>query len=320
MANETQGVFTLSDVRDATLNLTWVAQGWSFGWVGCGDNTPGTYRSDFDRIAFSSDLVTASARGNSAQNGHFRGNGVGNNLDGWSAGGVLQSSPGFTSSTSRMIFATDSATGVAKGALTTNKANPMTTTDNSNGYWGGSYTPSQLSTIDKLIFATDTAAAVAKGPLSAARYQMHGGGDRSTVGYSVGGSLGSVLSTVDKIIFASDTATAVAKGSLTTIKCYNGVVSKSTDLWTNGSSTVCTVDRIIFASDTATAVAKGSMVVHVQQAAGSDNFSTDGWWGGGSDIPGAKLSSVQRLIFSTDTATMTSRGVLNTQRRDSIGF
>ena len=320
MANETQGVFTLSDVRDATLNLTWVAQGWGFGWVGCGDNTPGTYRSDFDRIAFSSDLVTASARGNSAQNGHFRGNGVGNNLDGWSAGGVLQSSPGFTSSTSRMIFATDSATGVAKGALTTNKANPMTTTDNSNGYWGGSYTPSQLSTIDKLIFATDTAAAVAKGPLSAARYQMHGGGDRSTVGYSVGGSLGSVLSTVDKIIFASDTATAVAKGSLTTIKRFNGVASKSTDLWTNGSAVVCTVDRIIFASDTATAVAKGSMAVYINQAAGTDNFSTDGWWGGGYTPGNARTSVVQRLIFSTDTATMTSRGVLNTQRQDSIGF
>ena len=317
----TQHIFTINDVYRKSLEGTWTPQGWGFGWVGCGDNTPGTIRSDFDRITFSSDLVTTSARGRSAQNGHMRGNGVGNNLDGWSAGGFLNTSPAFTSSTSRMIFATDSATGLAKGALTTDKAAPMTTTDNSNGYWGGSYTPSSLSTVDKLIFATDTAAAVAKGPLSAARYQMHGGGDRSTVGYSVGGSLGSVLSTVDKIIFASDTATAVAKGSLTTIKRFNGVASKSTDLWTNGSAVVCTVDRIIFASDTATAVAKGSMVVHVQQAAGTDNFSTDGWWSGGQDVPGAtKYSSVQRLIFSTDTATMTSRGVLNTQRRDSIGF
>ena len=320
MANEDRGVFTLQDVRDRTLLATWTAQGWNFGWFGGGYNTPGTYRSDFDRITFSNDLVAASARGNSAQNGHYRGNGVGNNTDGWSAGGVLNPTPGYTSSTSRMIFATDTATGVAKGVLTTNKASPGTITDNLNGYWGGSYTPGSLSTVDKLIFATDTANAVAKGPLSAARYQMYGNGDRSTVGYFVGGVLGVVLSTVDKVIFASDTATAVAKGPLTTIKKWGGCATTSTDLWANGSATVCTVDRIIFASDTAAAVAKGSMSVFIQQANAVDNFSTDGWWGGGSDIPGTRHSVVQRLIFSSDTATMTSRGVLSTQRQDSIGF
>jgi len=92
-----------------------------------------------------------------------------------------------------------------------------------------------------------------------------------------------------------------------------------TNAWFGGGrpGTVSTVERIIFASDTATAVVKGPLSVGRYVLAAHGN-TTDAWYMGGSFInpgPGPSISCrVDRIIFSSDTATAVAKGPLNKAR------
>ena len=134
-----------------------------------------------------------------------------------------------------------------------------------------------------------------------------------------GGATPGAISTVDRIIFSADTATAVAKGPLSLARGASPASGNSTDAWFGGGAAgpakVSTVDRIIFASDTATAVAKGPLSL-ARAYSGASSNSTDAWFGGGTtypSVPGAK-STVDRIIFASDTATAVAKGPLSSAR------
>ena len=73
-----------------------------------------------------------------------------------------------------------------------------------------------------------------------------------------------------------------------------------------------TVDRILFSADTVTAVAKGPLSQARLYLAATGNVS-DGWFGGGHEISpaAAEVSTVDRVIFSSDTATAVAKGPLS---------
>ena len=74
---------------------------------------------------------------------------------------------------------------------------------------------------------------------------------------------------------------------------------------------VSTVDRIIFATDTATASVRGPLTATNSKLMATGSI-TNGYFGGGYvPSPIAYLSTVNRITYSTDTATASTRGPLS---------
>jgi len=279
VANETKGALTLQDVRDRALAGTWIA------WY----NVPTT--QDFSAI------------------------------NAWYAGGYTAtiSPAGTISKVDRIIFASDTATAVAKGPLSSSRY-MHAATGNTTDAWigGGNGTPSPIvDSIERIIFASDTATAVSRGKLSpgAARLAAHG---NTTDGwYGCGHSLGpaQLLSSTTRITFSTDLSLAVQRGPLTTNIMYLSATGNTTDAYFGGGyylyAAVSTVDRIIFSVDTATAVTKGPLsTIRYQLAA--HGSTTDAWYVGGTpSLTYIQTSTVQRIIFSVDTATAVTKGPLS---------
>ena len=79
------------------------------------------------------------------------------------------------------------------------------------------------------------------------------------------------------------------------------------------------VNRMDFSNDSATASPRGGLTVYVQKMAATGN-SNYGWFGGGysgpSSFGGTPTSIVNRIDFSNDSATASSRGILSRGRRN----
>lgn len=107
-------------------------------------------------------------------------------------------------------------------------------------------------------------------------------------------------------------------GSIATkLSAFTSIVPPPTAAWFAGGVTptrLSTVDRITFATDTNTASVRGPLSGSNQDltATGNDNF---GWFGGGF-VGGYTpvISKVDRITFSTDTATASVRGPLSVSK------
>ena len=121
--------------------------------------------------------------------------------------------------------------------------------------------------------------------------------------------------TLDRIDYSNDTATATPKGNLITPSSYNRGVStgnESFGYFTGGSST--DVQRIDYSNDTATAVARGKL--NIQAAAfGAASNSSFGYFAGG-EVPSSpsRITTVNRLDYSNDTANAVDKGPLSVAR------
>jgi len=202
------------------------------------------------------------------------------------------------------------------GGVSFSAAPPSTATA---GWWGAGQ---NTTSVQRVTFATDTATATLRGPLNASSYfyglaaagtlsdGWYGGGTQSGVGD---------ISTVNRITYATDTATSSVKGPLSLARAYLGATSDGTTYgWFGGGQIggpqVSTVDRITYATDTATASVRGPLSGSRSRVTGTGT-STDGWVGGGFGYlpsPGGNRSIIDRITYSTDTATATARGPLNT--------
>lgn len=76
--------------------------------------------------------------------------------------------------------------------------------------------------------------------------------------------------------------------------------------------------RITYATDTATSTNRGFLSVGLNSSAAGTGTLTDGWFGGGYTVPAPApftgISTVQRITFATDTATLAIRGPLTLGR------
>ena len=93
----------------------------------------------------------------------------------------------------------------------------------------------------------------------------------------------------------------------------------ATDGWFGGgyiAPEVSTIDRITFATDTATATARGPLTTARSGIAATSDSTTYGWFGAGttSRFSGTKTTTVDRITFSNDTTTSSTRGPLATGR------
>jgi len=271
--------------------------------------------STVERIKFSSDTATATARGPLSSS---RGSTIatGNTTDAWFGGGTPSAGPSGVI-VDRIIFLSDSATAVAKGPLSESRDGAAATGNTTDGWFaGGRLAPQNHVTcrVDRIIFASDTATAVARGSMSTHKYLEAATGNTTDGWYGAGfgGVPHSTRSFVERVIFSSDMSTAVTKGPLSEARYALAAHGNTTDGWYGGGhGTISTVDRIIFASDTATAVVKGPLISGRGYLAAGGN-TTDAWFGGGPF--GGPGVTVDRVIFSSDTATAVAKGPLSVGR------
>jgi hypothetical protein len=137
-------------------------------------------------------------------------------------------------------------------------------------------------------------------------------------GYS-GGTPGKTA-TVDRIDFSNDTGTANIRGPLSASKYGLAATGNSNYGWFGGgyssppATSYSLVDRIDFSNDSSTASPRGplSLARRFLAATGNSNY---GWFGGGySPSAPTTKSIVERIDFSNDSATASSRGPLSLAR------
>ena len=243
------------------------------------------------------------------------------NTAGWFGGGQYP----FTSTVSRITFATDTATATTRGPLSLARTKLAAAGNFTNGWFGGGYTnnpgftnPLVLSTVDRITYSTDTATASVRGPLSSSRYFLAAASNTTNAWF--GGGKSPFVSTVDRITFATDTATASVRGPLSSVKYSTAAAGNSDYGWFGGGfgpsvGYLTTVDRITYATDTATASVRGPLSAARYQLAAAGN-TTDGWFGAGKSPAGGGggKSTVDRITYATDTATASVRGPLSAAR------
>ena len=289
----------------------------SYAWVqGTYDwmyGTSGPNASIVDRIDFSNDSSTASARGN-LDRSITKAGATGNANYGWWAGGNQQTA------VSRIDYSNDSTTASPKGTLSDN-VNSNTATGNID--YGYNIRGNNGTTIVRYDYASDTGASTPKGQLSARRKELAGATGSQSYGYFMGGKDPSASpsnlqykTTIDRIDYSNDTATASPKGNLDVNAAgpndagYRGAGGFSGQSNAFGGTSTGTPRSIV----PATQIENGKLTDK-----GSDGtFTTQifpagppyGYWGGGSpgNGPGpGLLSLIQRLDYSNDSANAVHR-------------
>ena len=264
-----------------------------------------------DRIDFSNDLNTASPRTGTLNNSRFYLAATGNSNYGYFGGGGTGPVPfgSLESYVERINFSNDSETAQYRGTL--NNRWRLSATGNSNYGWFGGGGPSAISgpaiaTVDRIDFSNDNATASPRSPLISARYGAGATGN-SNYGWFGGGAPG--VGTVDRIDFSNDSS-VLTRGSLTAREGLAATGNSNYGWFGGGSGTGLIVERINFSNDSVTASPRGSLIASRYYHAATGN-SDYGWFGGGYPIPYvAPRSSVERINFSNDSVTSSTRGSL----------
>jgi len=199
------------------------------------------------------------------------------------------------------------------------------------GYFAGGVNGSgvNFTTVDRIDFDNDTATASPKGNLNYGRGRAGGAGNL-THGYIFGGSVwsNSSFSYIERVQYSNDTATTSNVSNLSNRNQWYGFSSSvgnnsygytggsdngGAPAYTGGDSIL---DRLDYANDTTTASARGSGIFdpkgHGTAATGDRNY---GYFGGGYHGTLGTLSSIRKLDYANDTATMAPAGPLSGSAR-----
>ena len=293
--------------------------GTDYGYFGGGQSSSYT---TIDRIDFSNDTATASAKGPlTTIRDNFQGGATGSTSYGYFGGGYATGAPGSPdtrSSIDRVDYSNDTPTATAKGPLSEGKYYVAAVGTNSYGYFAGGRDPAK-TTVDRLDYSSDSTTAAVKGPLSANTYG-HAATGNSSYGYIGGiGVLPAGSTTVNRIDYSSDTSTAAVKGPLSVIRFNSGATGNASYGYFGGggwpsSSLVSSVDRLDYSSDTSTASPKGPLT-STRYSLGATSIASYGYFGGGFLNPSDGISTVDRLDYSSDSTTTVTKGPLSDGRR-----
>lgn len=147
----------------------------------------------------------------------------------------------------------------------------------------------------------------------------------ATAAWIAGGTPG--YSTIQRITFATDTATASLRGSLPYGMFGGAGVGTLTYGYFGGGyagsplSLSSSINRVTYASDTGTATTRGLLsIAKYMSGTGAVGNSTYGWFNGGNGAS-PRISNVDRITYSNDTATASNRGPLSVGRESlaSVG-
>jgi hypothetical protein len=332
------GVFLLREVRERILKDIWPIVPYfrsqnNYGWVVGGRFTnpptttvpwgPSTVFSSVERISFSNDTITSSIRGNLSIVRYNHAS-TGNDNYGWFGGGFT---PTTTSLVDRITYLSDTSTALSRGSLTSRSR--LAATGNDNYGWFGSGGPSS-SEIRRIEFSNDSVASSVRGPLSVSRTDLTATSaeKRTNFGWFTGVTGPATPSpsfygiSIDRITFNNDTVTASVRGQLSLARGRLASRSNQENGWFFGGDNLnvgsySTVDRISFNNDTDIALIRGPLSIRRLNLAASGN-DTYAWISGGYNYPSPSIivqpSNNERITFSSDTSTASTRGTLNFSR------
>ena len=322
----------------------------SYGYFGGAHNggdsssaSPGQ-TSYISRVDYANDSATASPKGPlSSGRGYVSGvssrrNGlpsmgpktVDKGADGYQTGGSLGPAFGYFASArpagptyytmiDRVDYSNDTPNMVQKGSMITTKYDYGSVASQSHGYMGagfrvdGTNPNAALSSVERSDFSNDTATTVAKGPLTRAATGMRGAGNTS-YGWMMGEYI--VKSTVDRIDYSNDTATALVRGNLGMNQANHGAAGNMNYGYNAGgfggpsTTSMSNVNRFDYSNDTANGVEKGPLTYATYDNAGVGNADFGYFMGGGNPSPYAFYSKVDRVDYSNDTVTASTKGSL----------
>jgi hypothetical protein len=301
----------------------------NYGWFGGGRaGSPVANTATVDRIDFSNDSSTALARGplSSARYGMGA---TGNSNYGWFAGGG--SSP-IVSRVDRIDYSNDSTSASPRGPLSSARYGLAATGNSNYGWFGGGFAPgaTYTATVNRVDFSNDTATSSPRGSLSLARSSVSATSGVLNIrrqkagnyGWFGGGSTTVLVATVDRIDFSNDSPSASVRGPLSLARSNSAATGNSNYGWFGGGQipgpliNTETVERIDFSNDSSTASVRGSLSLARSALAATGN-SNYGWFGGGlggTSFPLTTVATVDRINFSNDSTTVSTRGPLSPPR------
>jgi len=179
--------------------------------------------------------------------------------------------------------------------------------------WG--YSGTQRSTVDRIDYTNDSATASVRGALSASLSRLGATGNNN-YGWFGGGWSGPYTSgRLIRVDYANDGVVATQRISSFSRRLI--AATGNTDYgWFGGgdlgTGAFSLVNRVTYSNDT-TSSPSGSLTLARQglSATGNSNY---GWFGGGGDPGPNHYSRVDRIDYSNDSVTASSRGPLSLAR------
>ena len=268
----------------------------NFGYVA------GTYYTDttIDRIDYDNDTATASPKGNLASGQYTAYNiaAAGTVNYGYFSGGYDWVNNTYASSISRIDYANDSVGASPKGKLET-AVGRHAAEGNADYGWHMGGTPGFRSNVQRIDYSSDTSTTSPRGPLGNPMQRL-GATGTSTHGYTSSGydsPSGNGVSSSYKVDHSNDTVTASNTSYYTPYPLYG---QRGTSPSMNGFTSSALIENGVDLS------AKGVP-------------TTRAYFAGGFGPGYQRYSTVSRMNFDNDTATLSSKGPLPTQDHQASG-
>lgn len=139
-----------------------------------------------------------------------------------------------------------------------------------------------------------------------------------TAGWYAGGfNNPSMYSSINRLTFATDTVNTSTRGPLSLELSFFAGTGTNTNGWFGGGYTTSfvptsSVQRITFASDTAVSSTRGPLTSARYNLSATTDSLTYGWFNSGYNTAlSARVTTVDRITYTTDTASATTRGPLS---------
>ena len=313
-----------------------------YGYFFGGKNPSASVVSNVDRLDFNNNTTATSPKGNLANPINIC-DSAGNASYGYVHG---ESSGSYASNIYRINYANDTATAPAHLNFPAAKYYGAAMGNQSYGYWAGGSTPApsytKTSTIHRVDYSNDTADASPKGTLNnigvyGNNTQTSGQGN-ADYGYVAGGYIFAAVTNVRRIDYSNDTAVTVDKGDLASQFAKGASTGNHSNGYFAGGSNVSSIQKVDFSNDTATATAVASLTgagnspffIGDSGTGPLENGNPITYLGAIEGIPATTLgpaygyisggggppykSKVDRIDFSNDTATASTKGPLSASR------
>lgn len=263
--------------------------------------------SSTEKITFSTETISSATP--SPLIGGLRGCNIGDSNKGYYTGGETAS---VHSTIDRIYYTTDTTVTIPAVLLlgvSGTQYGHTCTGSSSNGYIGGGYQGPGFE-VQKINYTTESVAALpSPGYLSDSRRNFAAVGNL-TAGYFCGGSLpaGQGLSSIDKLTYSTETRTTPTNMSIG--RGANASSGNSTFGYfgTGASPTYpggyhSLMDKLAYSSDTVAASPTASLNIPIRDSNGVGN-SDNGYFAGGLRVGGITVSSINKLIYATDTSSL----------------
>ena len=230
---------------------------------------------------------------------------------GWFGGGYN----GDASLHQRIDYNNDTSTASARGPLSQHRGNLAATGNNNYGWFGGGYSGTPKSTVDRVDYTNDNTTATGRGSLSGIKGRLAATGNTNYGWFGGGWSGPYSVGFLNRVDYANDGVTASLRISSFSRQLIAATGNTEYGWFGGGfvNGAQAAVSRITYTNDT-TSSPSGSLTLARQALAATGN-SSYGWFGGGGDDPGPNhYSRVDRIDYSNDSVTASSRGPLNTAR------